>query len=260
MRNVSTCISWITCECTTWYKNPAGGGGALPYVGGYQVPVNRPPFLYFFCSLWCLFHLNLYHACMRLCYWAVLKKHGKQWHNRGGRVPPRLGNFCWPTRKKEARKKWRRGKMDKKRRKIVKGKVENWKWKEEKDPKWGEDLFYSPFFLFFCFLFFVFFAFHFSKWLKFVLSVPKWKFSTSKKHFTPGKNQEKWLCPLRRIFLLCPWCGKQWYTQFVPKQCRGTSSTIIPFHMWLNKTAAAALACTQWSKKGDSPLKLPWSS
>ena len=40
------------------------------------------------------------------------------------------GNFCWPTEKREARK---RGKIENKRRKIVKGKVENWKriWKYE---------------------------------------------------------------------------------------------------------------------------------
>ena len=51
--------------------------------------------------------------------------------------------------------------------------------------KSGEDLF--------------FFAFHFWKRRKFVLGLPKWEFSTGK------KNQEKWLCPLRKIFLLCPW-------------------------------------------------------
>ena len=50
----------------------------------------------------------------------------------GGQSAPRnfwLGNFFWPTGKREAKKK---GKMEQKRRKIEKGKVENWKWKEEK--------------------------------------------------------------------------------------------------------------------------------
>ena len=108
----------------------------------------------------------------------------KQWCNRwgqGGRVPPRdfwPGNFCWPTRKKEARKKWKKGKMEKKRMKIVKGEVENWKWKEGKVPKWGED---------FCF----FFLSTFKKRQKFVLGLPKWKFSTGKKRFTPGKKSGK---------------------------------------------------------------------
>ena len=41
------------------------------------------------------------------------------------------------------------GKMEEKRRKIVKGKVENWKWKEGKVLKWGEDLFFFFFFFFF---------------------------------------------------------------------------------------------------------------
>ena len=72
-----------------------------------------------------------------------------QWRNRhageGGRVPPETcdgGNLCWPTGKKEARKK---GIMEKKRRKMVKRKVENWKWKEGKVTKWGEDFFFFHF-------------------------------------------------------------------------------------------------------------------
>ena len=36
-----------------------------------------------------------------------------------------------------------------------------------------------------------FFFFHFSKPLKSVLGLPKWKFSTGKKHFMSEKNQEK---------------------------------------------------------------------
>ena len=43
--------------------------------------------------------------------------------------------------------------------------------------KRGEDLF--------------FFAFHFWKRRKFVLGLPKWEFSTGKKHFTPGKKIRK---------------------------------------------------------------------
>ena len=38
---------------------------------------------------------------------------------------------------------------------------------------------------------FFFFAFHFSKPLKFFLGVPKWEFSTGKKHFMPGKKIRK---------------------------------------------------------------------
>ena len=60
-------------------------------------------------------------------------------------MPPDFwsGNFCWPTGKREARKK---GKMEQKRRKIKKGKG---KMGGGKVTKWGEDLF--------------FFAFHFKK-------------------------------------------------------------------------------------------------
>ena len=44
----------------------------------------------------------------------------------------------------------------------------------------------------FCFCFFVFvFAFHLWKRRKFVLGLPKWEFSTGKKHFTPGKKIRK---------------------------------------------------------------------
>ena len=46
--------------------------------------------------------------------------------------------------------------MEKKRRKIVKGKVKNWKCKKGKVPKWGED--FCFFFLFFVFLFVWFFV------------------------------------------------------------------------------------------------------
>ena len=85
---------------------------------------------------------------------------GYQWRNRrgggaGGRVPPRdfwPGNFCWPIgEKKRGREKMEKGETEKKRRKIVKGKVENWEWKEGLVSKWGEDLFF--FLSFFAFTF-----------------------------------------------------------------------------------------------------------
>ena len=104
---------------------------------------------------------------------------------QGDRAPPRdfwSGNFSLPTRKKEARKKgkggenWEEKKENCKKEggklKMEGGKVTKW----GNVTKWGEDFF------------FFFFAFDFSKLLKFVLGIPKWKFSTRKKHFTPGKN------------------------------------------------------------------------
>ena len=82
--------------------------------------------------------------------------------------------------------------------------------------KEGEDLF-------FLFLFFFWFVSHFSKPLKFVLDLPKWKFSTGKKHFTLGKNLKKLLCPLRKMFLLCPWSRQEnseifWYQALCPAE------------------------------------------
>ena len=101
----------------------------------------------------------------------------------GGQSAPhprdfRPGNFCWPTGKKEARKKGRGVKTEKKRREIVKGKVEKLQ-NEERTP---------PFFFFF-------FASHFSKPLKFVLGLPKWNFLPGKSISHLEKNQETWLCP-----------------------------------------------------------------
>ena len=103
-----------------------------------------------------------------------------------GGVPPRdfwLGNFCWPNGKKEARKKGKRSEN-------WETKKENWNCKRDggklklqggKVTKWGEALFF----------FVLFFAFHFSKPLKFVLGVSKWKFSTGKKAFLARKNIRK---------------------------------------------------------------------
>ena len=82
--------------------------------------------------------------------------------------------------------------------KIEKKWRENWKWKVERLQN-EESTF------FFLLLLLPFFASHFSKPLKFVLGLPKWKFSTGKRHFTPGKKSGKLLCPLRKVFLLRPW-------------------------------------------------------
>ena len=84
--------------------------------------------------------------------------------------------------KKQGKLKKRRWKKEKKGNGVKK--KENWKseggkleMEGGKVTKWGD--------------FFFFFAVHFSKWLKFVLGLPKWKFSTGKKHFTSGKKSGK---------------------------------------------------------------------
>ena len=104
------------------------------------------------------------------------------------------GNFCWRIGKKEGKEKGKRG--------------ENWEEKKENWKKDGGKLkmevgkvikrVETPFFFFF--------AFHFWKRQKFVLGLPKWEFSTGKRHFTPGKKSGKNDLPLppRKICLLCP--------------------------------------------------------
>ena len=51
---------------------------------------------------------------------------------------------------------------------------------------------------------FFFIAFHFSKWLKFVLDVPKWKFSTGKKAFHSRKKIRKNDCTPSENFPVTP--------------------------------------------------------
>ena len=71
-----------------------------------------------------------------------------------------------------------------------------------------ERTFFSFLFFFFFYLFiyllFFFFALHFSKLLKFVLGLPKWKFPTGKRHFTPGKKSGKMTLPPQKNFPVTP--------------------------------------------------------
>ena len=113
-----------------------------------------------------------------------------QWRNRrGGRgaeCPPRdfwPGNFCWRIGKKRQGKKGKR--------------VENWKWKQENVRKRGEDLFF-----FFFFFFFLLFTFENDENLFWVYQ--NGNFLPGKSFSRREKNQEKWLCPLRKICLLRP--------------------------------------------------------
>ena len=111
-----------------------------------------------------------------------------QWHNRQGQSapPPRPnfwpGNFCWPTGKKEARKKMEKGGKWRRKENGRREKLKN----EERT------------------FFFFFFAFHFSKRLKFVLGLPKWKFSTGKRHVTLGKKSGKMILPPQKNFPVTP--------------------------------------------------------
>ena len=160
-----------------------------------------------------------------------------QWHNSrwvGAESPLTLltGKFLltyWEKRGKEKRENREKRRKIKKRRGDGKLKMEGWKV-----IKWGEDHFLSFFcslflflflFVFFLFVFCLFvFAFHLSKPLKFVLGLPKWKFSIGKKNFTPGKNSgKKRTLPLWKIFLLCPllMCSLfLWIWQEINSLCR----------------------------------------
>ena len=110
------------------------------------------------------------------------------------------GNYCTASREISAdlAGKERQGKKGKLRRKIgkfKKGKVENWKWKEEKlqndERKFQNDE-----------------RTFFSKPLKFVLGLPKWKFSTGKKHFTPGKVRKNDFAPCEKFSHYAPAASK----------------------------------------------------
>ena len=78
-------FNWITNVLNSITKAP-GGGGALPYVGGYQVPVNRPPFFTpilhpmtpFFYSVhtqWPLFSTFVPHFTWKLQIFCALRAH-----------------------------------------------------------------------------------------------------------------------------------------------------------------------------------------
>ena len=111
---------------------------------------------------------------------------------QGCRMPPRdfwPGNFCWPTGKKGGKEKREKGWKLRRKGKFLKGKVENWKWKVEKLQNEESS---PPLF------------FHLSKPLKFVLGLPKWKFSTGKKHFTPGEKSGKMTLPPQKNFPVMP--------------------------------------------------------
>ena len=125
-----------------------------------------------------------------------------QWRNkrggggRGGRVLPRdfwQGNFCYPTGKKEARKKGERGENWEGRKENYKREGGKLKTEGGKVTKWGG-------------YFFFFFAFNFSKPLKFVLGLPKRKFSRGGERISHWEKIRKGdsSCPCRKIFLLRP--------------------------------------------------------
>ena len=122
----------------------------------------------------------------------------------GGRVPPWhfspgiLADLPWKERQ-ERKEKWS-GKEGKFKREGV----NNWKWKGKM-----YEMSRGPFFSLVTF---------WNHWKFFALGSTKMgNFYQEKAYFTPGKNQEKWLCPLWKIFLLRHCKG-------ATLQCMSTSS------------------------------------
>ena len=115
--------------------------------------------------------------------------------------PPRLltGKFLltYQKKKRSKEKKEKAVKIEKKRRQIIKGKVqklemgENGRWTSYKLQNEERTFFFFLFFVLFCFVLFLL--------LTFVLGLPKWKVSTGKKHFTPGKNRKNDFAPQKNF-------------------------------------------------------------
>ena len=103
--------------------------------------------------------------------------------------------------------------------KIEKRKVEIWKLKEEKLLKEERT-------------FFFFFAFHFSKWLKFVLGLPKWEFSTTKKirknYFVPLEKYACYTPGSRRYMTYAGWdTNSLKCNYYTTSECLSSGLTIV---------------------------------
>ena len=116
-----------------------------------------------------------------------------QWHNRwgGAECPPETSDqeiFADVLGKKGSRRKGK--------------KVENLKWKQENVIKRGEDLF------------FLFLLFSFENDWNLFWVYQNGNFLSGKSISRREKNQEKLLCPLRKICLLRPCHTSKWFDRF----------------------------------------------
>ena len=101
---------------------------------------------------------------------------------------------------RQARKKGKGVKNEKKRRKIVKRKGENGKLEMEVGKVTKE----VRNFFFFFFFFFLLFTFENDGNLFFVLGLPKWEFSTGKSRFHAGKKSGKMTLPAQKNMPVTP--------------------------------------------------------
>ena len=200
-----------------------------------------------FSQMWIVFHPNvIYNTVNRfkrihwgVCCFTILSMIIGV--TSGGRVPPRdflTGKFLLTYREKRGKEKREREKMKGKRRNIV----ENCKLKEGKlQNEERTYLFFCFFFvfvfvfcfvlfsffvwLFFCFVLLCFFYFSLFKTTKICFGCTKMEIIYREKALRAGKKyQEKWLCPLRKLFLLrpCLW-------SLVPLQLRSLKKNLLSF-------------------------------
>ena len=137
----------------------------------------------------CNQHYNCYRLVKNIRYSGVgplVSTSGVTGRGAGGRVPPETSDreiFADLTGKKRGKDNGKGENEEEKKENCKRegGKIENgWREKFENEER---------------IFFFFFFFFHFSKRRKLLLGLPKWKFSTGKKHFTPGKKPRKMTLP-----------------------------------------------------------------
>ena len=157
---------------------------------------------------------------------------------QGEECPPILltREFLRPYREKRGKEK--KGKWSRREGKSQKGRwvIENTRGKCY---KWREVFFF----------FFFFFAFHFSKPLKFVFRLPKWKLSTGKKHFTPEKNQESDFSPSEKDSSYGSWTKAYNYSKILKtnisaKHHLSHQGSLVPLNsvlVWLNHITTSYL-------------------
>ena len=105
MRHHGKLHSWSTVPVAIYFSVPHTRGGALPCVGGYQVPVNRPPFFTpilhpmtpFFYSVhtqWPPF----FHFCIKfyikIAHFCALRAHFEKFNNFCGNLNRKFANFA----------------------------------------------------------------------------------------------------------------------------------------------------------------------
>ena len=166
-------------------------------------------FLWFFCVFCIVENLPLYNK-------TLVQDSGVTGGGQGEPIETLIGKFLlfWEKRGNGAEKK-EKGKLKKGRKR----KVDIWKLKEEKLLKEERT-------------FFFFFAFHFSKWLKFVLGLPKWEFSTRKKirknYFAPLEKYACYAPGSRRYMTYAGWdTNSLKCNYYTTSECLSSGLTIV---------------------------------